>query len=101
VAIGGIGSFEGPIIGTLVFFLLREYLSSFGVWFILLGALSIGVILVEPRGLWGLLRRFLPQDLIPVSYTPAALKREAPRSPPSSAGGACHHAFALLAVRKI
>ncbi|MGG6495537.1 UNVERIFIED_CONTAM: branched-chain amino acid ABC transporter permease, partial [Bacteroidetes bacterium 56_B9] len=28
VVIGGIGSFEGPILGTLVFFLLREYLAE-------------------------------------------------------------------------
>ncbi|MFC2968508.1 branched-chain amino acid ABC transporter permease [Acidimangrovimonas pyrenivorans] len=68
VVIGGIGSFEGPIIGTVVFFLIREYLSEIGVWhFILLGALSIAVVLVEPRGLWGLIRRWLPADVIPVS----------------------------------
>jgi branched-chain amino acid transport system permease protein len=69
VVIGGIGSFEGPIIGTIVFFLIRQYLANIGVWhFIILGALSIAVILVEPRGLWGLLRRVLPGDLIPVSH---------------------------------
>lgn len=71
VVIGGIGSFEGPIIGTVVFFVIREYLAEIGVWhFILLGVISIGVILVEPRGLWGLLRRFVPGDLIPVSHAP-------------------------------
>lgn len=68
VVIGGIGSFEGPVIGTVVFFLIREYLSEIGVWhFIILGALSIAVVLVEPRGLWGLIRRFLPDDVIPTS----------------------------------
>jgi branched-chain amino acid transport system permease protein len=71
VVIGGIGSFEGPIIGTIVFFLIREYLAEIGVWhFIILGTVSIGVILIEPRGLWGLLRRFIPGDLIPVSHQP-------------------------------
>jgi len=35
-----------------------------------LGALSILVILIEPRGLWGAVRRFLPTDLIPVSHGP-------------------------------
>jgi len=68
VVIGGIGSFEGPVIGTIVFFLIREYLSEIGVWhFILLGVLSIAVVLVEPRGIWGLIRRFLPTDVIPIS----------------------------------
>ena len=71
VVIGGIGSFEGPIIGAVVFFLIRQYLADIGVWhFILLGMLSIAVILVEPRGLWGLFRRIVSQDLIPVSHAP-------------------------------
>lgn len=72
VVIGGVGSFEGPIIGTLVFFLIREYLQSWGVWhFIVLGVVSIGMVMIEPRGIWGLLRRFIPGDLIPVSHTPS------------------------------
>jgi branched-chain amino acid transport system permease protein len=72
VVIGGVGSFEGPIIGTFVFFLIREYLQSWGVWhFIVLGAVSIAMVLIEPRGIWGLLRRFVPGDLIPVSHKPA------------------------------
>ena len=69
VVIGGVGSFEGPILGTLVFFVIREYLQNWGVWhFIVLGVVSIAVILIEPRGLWGLLRRIIPDDLIPVSH---------------------------------
>lgn len=85
VVIGGIGSFEGPIIGTVVFFVLREYLAEIGVWhFILLGVISIAVILVEPRGLWGMLRRLIPDDLIPVSHTPP--RRAAPQ-PASGLGG--------------
>ena len=71
VVIGGIGSFEGPIIGTIVFLLIREFLAETGVWhLIVLGAVSIGVILVEPKGLWGLFRRVVPGDLIPVSHRP-------------------------------
>jgi branched-chain amino acid transport system permease protein len=77
VVIGGIGSFEGPIIGTIVFFLIREYLGEAGVWhFIILGIVSIGVVLVEPKGLWGLARRFLPVDLIPIGHGPP--KRSGP-----------------------
>lgn len=71
VVIGGIGSFEGPIIGTLVFFVLRELLADTGVWhLIVLGAVSIGIVLIEPKGIWGLLRRFVPGDLIPVGHSP-------------------------------
>lgn len=69
VVIGGIGSLEGPILGTALFFVLREYLAQLGTWhLIILGTLSIVVILIEPRGLWGLLRRVLGGDLIPVSH---------------------------------
>ena len=71
VVIGGVGSFEGPIIGTFVFFLIREYLQGWGVWhFIALGCAAIAVILIEPRGIWGILRRVVPGDLIPVSHAP-------------------------------
>jgi len=42
VVIGGIGSIEGPIIGTIVFFALRGFLSGLGIrYLILLGILSI------------------------------------------------------------
>ncbi len=73
VVIGGIGTLEGPILGTALFFVLRAYFSDLGTWhLIILGVLSIVVILIEPRGLWGLLRRVLPGDLIPVSHRRAA-----------------------------
>ena len=71
VVIGGIGSIEGPIIGTIVFFVLREYLSDLGAWsLILLGVVSITIILVEPRGIWGMIRRFLPDDVVPTGHKP-------------------------------
>jgi branched-chain amino acid transport system permease protein len=73
VVIGGIGSFEGPIIGTIVYFLLRQYLADLGAWhFILLGTLSIITILMERRGLWGLIRRVLSDDLVPIAHKPSA-----------------------------
>ena len=72
VVIGGIGSFEGPIIGTIVYFLLRQYLAALGAWhLILLGTFSIVVILIEKRGLWGLIRRGLGDDLIPIAHKPS------------------------------
>jgi branched-chain amino acid transport system permease protein len=71
VVIGGIGSFEGPIIGTIVYFVLRALFADLGVWhMIILGVVSIGVILVEPKGLWQLARRLVPGDLIPVGHKP-------------------------------
>jgi branched-chain amino acid transport system permease protein len=54
--IGGIGRVEGPIIGTVVFFLLRETLADLGsLYLLMLGAVAIVVMLFAPKGLWGLI----------------------------------------------
>jgi branched-chain amino acid transport system permease protein len=53
--IGGIGRIEGPIIGTVVFFLLRQTLADLGaIYLMILGAVAIAVMLKAPKGLWGL-----------------------------------------------
>jgi branched-chain amino acid transport system permease protein len=86
VVIGGIGSFEGPIIGTIVYFLLRQYLAGLGAWhLILLGSFSIIIILVEKRGLWGLIRRGLGDDLIPIAHKPSAAFDGAAKAPVNAA----------------
>lgn len=52
--IGGIGRIEGPIVGTLVFFLLRQLLADLGtIYLMMLGAVAIVVMLKAPKGLWG------------------------------------------------
>ena len=57
VVIGGIGTVEGPIIGVIVFFLLRETLADLGTtYLIILGTFAIGVMLLAPKGLWGMVR---------------------------------------------
>ncbi|WP_434286888.1 branched-chain amino acid ABC transporter permease [Celeribacter sp. SCSIO 80788] len=54
VVIGGLGSIEGPIIGVLVFFALREIAADWGSWYlILMGAIAIAVMLINKRGIWG------------------------------------------------
>ncbi|MBT4590264.1 MAG: branched-chain amino acid ABC transporter permease [Rhodospirillaceae bacterium] len=66
VVIGGIGTIEGPILGTIVYFLLREQLADFGSWYlILLGATAVVVMLKAPQGIWGIIThkydlRFFP-----------------------------------------
>ena len=58
VVIGGIGTIEGPIVGTVIFFLLREPLSHLGSWYlILLGAIAVVIMLKSPQGIWGLVAR--------------------------------------------
>ncbi len=67
VVIGGIGTIEGPIIGVLIFFLLQSLLADFGSWYLMtLGVLAITIMLVAPRGLWGLLSERTGLHLFPV-----------------------------------
>jgi branched-chain amino acid transport system permease protein len=69
VVIGGIGTIEGPIIGTLVFFLLRETLADFGtVYLIILGLVAIIVMLKAPQGIWGFIRARFQLQLFPTGY---------------------------------
>src|SRR5439155_22288073 len=50
--IGGIGRVEGPIVGTLVFFFLRQFLADLGtIYLIMLGLVAIVVMLRAPKGL--------------------------------------------------
>ncbi len=44
--IGGIGRIEGPIIGTIIFFMLRETLADLGsLYLLMMGAVAIVVML--------------------------------------------------------
>ncbi|MGD9479428.1 branched-chain amino acid ABC transporter permease [Shinella sp. G-2] len=68
VVIGGIGTLEGPIIGTLVFFALRETMADLGTTYLIaLGLVAILVMLKAPRGLWGLIRSRTDAELFPLS----------------------------------
>jgi branched-chain amino acid transport system permease protein len=52
--IGGIGRVEGPIVGTIVYLVLREFLADLGsIYLIILGIIGIVVMLRAPKGLWG------------------------------------------------
>ncbi len=69
VVIGGIGTIEGPIIGTLVFFALRETLADLGTTYLLvLGFVAIVVMLKAPKGVWGLIRSRFDIELFPLGF---------------------------------
>ncbi|WP_297108536.1 branched-chain amino acid ABC transporter permease [uncultured Devosia sp.] len=54
VLVGGLRTFEGPIIGALIFFLLQEVFGNLGVWYLAgLGVVAVGFALYLPAGLWG------------------------------------------------
>lgn len=65
--VGGIGSTTGPIIGTLLFWVLRDQLADQEAWyFIILGSVAVLFALFAPRGIYGLLNRIWPFQLYPV-----------------------------------
>ena len=67
--IGGLGSIEGPIVGTLVFFLLQQTLADRGAWYlIILGSVAVLVAMWVPRGIWGIVTDRFDLRLFPVGY---------------------------------
>ena len=69
VVIGGIGTIEGPIFGTIIYFLLREFLADLGsIYLLILGALAIGVMLTTPKGIWGFIQARFNLSLFPTGF---------------------------------
>jgi branched-chain amino acid transport system permease protein len=69
VLVGGLGTFEGPIVGAIILYLLQTYVSNAGVWyFVMLGGIAIGFALFLPRGVWGTLQERFNLQLLPVGY---------------------------------
>ena len=67
VVIGGIGTIEGPIVGTLLYFLLRETLAEYGAWYLIaLGLIAVVVMIWFPGGIWGALSKKFDLHLFPV-----------------------------------
>jgi len=65
--IGGIGRIEGPIVGTIIFFVLRGLLADLGAaYLIILGGVAVVTMLFAPRGLWGTLADRTGLQLFPV-----------------------------------
>ena len=65
--IGGIGRIEGPIVGTIIFFLLRQTLSDLGsLYLLMMGAVAIVVMLWAPKGLWGFIAERFSWQALPL-----------------------------------
>ena len=78
--IGGLGTIEGPILGTVVYMILQQTLASYNAWYlIILGLVAIVVTLFARRGLWGLVDTHLNVRLFPVGYY-LRLDEERPRT---------------------
>jgi branched-chain amino acid transport system permease protein len=67
VVIGGIGTLEGPFIGMVIYFALRELLADYGtIYLMLMGAIAIAVMLKAPFGIWGWVSQRYDLQLFPV-----------------------------------
>jgi ABC-type branched-subunit amino acid transport system permease subunit len=67
--IGGLGTIEGPILGTVVYMVLQQTLASYNAWYLIaLGLVAILVALFARRGLWGLVDEHLNVRLFPVGF---------------------------------
>ena len=57
VIIGGIGTIEGPIVGSFIYVLLSQWLAEYGhISMLLLGVIAITIILAAPKGIVGTLQ---------------------------------------------
>jgi branched-chain amino acid transport system permease protein len=69
VLVGGIGRFEGAIVGAIIFFLIETWFGAMGVWYLIgLGATALAFSLLLPHGLWGAIERRWDLRLLPVGY---------------------------------
>ncbi len=69
VLVGGLGTFEGAILGALIFFLIEAWFGGSGVWYLVgLGATALVFSLFVPRGIWGWLERRFGLGLLPLGY---------------------------------
>jgi branched-chain amino acid transport system permease protein len=69
VLVGGIGKFEGAILGAVLFFVIETYFGNLGVWYLIgLGATAVLFSLYLPSGLWGAIEQRSDVRLLPVGY---------------------------------
>ncbi|MGH3151091.1 MAG: ABC transporter permease subunit, partial [Streptosporangiaceae bacterium] len=92
VIIGGLGTIEGPILGTIVYMVLQQALQSYNAWYlIILGLVAMVVAIFARRGLWGLVDEHLHIRLFPVGYylwsPDSADRRSRGRARPLRGGG--------------
>jgi len=93
VLVGGIGTFEGPVLGAVLFFAVETLFGASGVWYMIgLGATALIFSLLLPRGIWGTIEQRFDIRLLPVGYflrsdtTSSSEPAPSARTPRQSAG---------------
>lgn len=69
VLVGGIGTFEGPILGAVLFFTIETMFGATGVMYLIgLGVIAVLFALFVPRGIWGAIDKKFGLELLPVGF---------------------------------
>lgn len=69
VLVGGIGTFEGPILGAVLFFTIETLFGGAGVLYLIgLGVVAVLFALFFPRGIWGSIEKRFGIELLPVGF---------------------------------
>lgn len=77
--IGGIGRIEGPIIGAIIFFFMRQTLADLGsLYLLIMGAVAIVVMLWAPKGLWGLIAERFGWQALPLQRHLVSITKDKP-----------------------
>jgi branched-chain amino acid transport system permease protein len=67
--VGGLGTFEGAILGAVIFFAIETWFGDMGVWYLVgLGATALIFALLFPRGFWGWVEDHTSMRLLPIGY---------------------------------
>jgi branched-chain amino acid transport system permease protein len=81
VVIGGLGTIEGPIVGAVVYYLLRDHFADYATWYLVgLGLLAIVTAIWFRRGLWGTFAHRFGIRLFPVQRRVIAPPEEVARA---------------------
>jgi len=86
--VGGLGAFEGAILGAVIFFAIEALFGAAGVWYLIgLGATALAFAMFLPRGIWGWAEARFGLSLLPVGYRLRLLRDfdmpgEAAKGPP-------------------
>jgi branched-chain amino acid transport system permease protein len=64
IVLGGMRNFWGPLLGTAIFVVAQDYLSSItGNWMTFIGLIFVGIVLLFPKGLLGMVGRGKASDV--------------------------------------
>ncbi len=79
--VGGLGTFEGAILGAVIFFAIEAWFGAMGVWYLVgLGATAVIFALLFPRGFWGWVEDRTSLRLLPIGYRLRAAKPDEVRA---------------------